>query len=64
MILNTGVLAVAVRGRLNVTAITDEDDVAVPALVLAEYLTGVELPTMQPCLPMPVGPGGRVVRTI
>lgn len=43
VILDTGILVAAVRGRLNVTAITDEDDVAVPALVLAEYLTGVEL---------------------
>lgn len=43
MILDTGVLVAGVRGRLNASAFAEEDDVAVPAVVLAEYLTGVEL---------------------
>ncbi len=43
LILDTGVLVAAVRGRLDPSAYTDEDDVALPAVVLAEYLTGIEL---------------------
>lgn len=43
VILDTGVLVAVVRGRLNATAYADEDDVALPAVALAEYLTGVEL---------------------
>lgn len=43
LILDTGVLVAGVRGRLDVTGVTDEDDVALPAVVLAEYLTGVLL---------------------
>ncbi|MGH3945280.1 MAG: PIN domain-containing protein [Pseudonocardiaceae bacterium] len=43
LILDTGVLVEGVRGRLDVAAVTDEDDVALPAVVLAEYLTGVVL---------------------
>lgn len=43
VILDTGVLVAAVRGRLDVTAFAAEDDVALPAVALAEYLTGVEL---------------------
>lgn len=43
MILDTGVLVAAVRGRLDLVAFTQEDDVALPAVALAEYLTGVEL---------------------
>lgn len=43
LILDTGVLVAGVRGRLDVAAVTDEDDVALPAVVLAEYLTGVVL---------------------
>lgn len=43
MILDSGVLVAAVRGRLDLAAFTDEDDVALPAVVLAEYLAGVEL---------------------
>lgn len=42
VILDTGVLVAAVRGRLNLAAFA-EDDVALPAVTLAEYLTGVEL---------------------
>lgn len=45
LILDTGVLVAGVRGRLDVAAVTDEDDVALPAVVLAEYLTGVALDT-------------------
>ena len=43
MILDTGVLVAAVRGKLDLSVIAEEDDVALPAVVLAEYLTGVEL---------------------
>lgn len=45
VILDTGVLVAAVRGRLDLAAIAEEDDVALPAVALAEYLTGVELDT-------------------
>ncbi len=43
MILDTGVLVAAVSGRLDLAAFAEEDDVALPAVALAEYLTGVEL---------------------
>jgi tRNA(fMet)-specific endonuclease VapC len=43
VILDSGVLVAGARGRLDVAALTDEDDVALPAIVLAEYLTGVLL---------------------
>jgi tRNA(fMet)-specific endonuclease VapC len=43
LILDTGVLVAAVRGRLDPSAYAEEDDVVIPAVVLAEYLTGVEL---------------------
>ena len=43
VILDTGVLVAGVRGRLDAAPFAEEDDVAVPAVVLAEYLTGVEL---------------------
>lgn len=43
VILDTGVLVAAVRGRLDLAAIAEEDDVALPVVALAEYLTGVEL---------------------
>jgi tRNA(fMet)-specific endonuclease VapC len=42
LILDTGVLIAAVRGR---TAVPDDTDVAVPAVVVAEYLAGVHLDT-------------------
>jgi tRNA(fMet)-specific endonuclease VapC len=45
LILDTGVLVAAAQGRLDPMADADEDDVAVPAVVAAEYLTGVELAT-------------------
>lgn len=40
LILDTGVLVAAVRGRI---AVPDDSDVAIPAVVVAEYLAGVEL---------------------
>jgi tRNA(fMet)-specific endonuclease VapC len=43
LILDTGVLVEAVRGRIDLSAIAAGDDVALPAVALAEYLTGVEL---------------------
>lgn len=43
VILDTGVLVASVRDRLDVAAFAAEDDVALPAVALAEYLTGVEL---------------------
>jgi tRNA(fMet)-specific endonuclease VapC len=43
LILDTGVLVDAARGRLDFANIAAEDDVAIPAVALAEYLTGVEL---------------------
>ena len=39
LILNSGVLVAGVRGRLDLGATTDEDDVALPTVVVAEYLT-------------------------
>ncbi|MTD55899.1 PIN domain-containing protein [Amycolatopsis pithecellobii] len=41
LILDTGVLVAAGRGRLRSRAFTDEDDVALPAVALAEYLAGL-----------------------
>jgi tRNA(fMet)-specific endonuclease VapC len=32
-----------VRGRLDLAELTDEDDVSIPAVVVAEYMTGVLL---------------------
>lgn len=43
LILDSGVLVAGVRGRLDLAELTDEDDVALPAIVLAEYLTGILL---------------------
>lgn len=43
VILDTGVLVAAVRGRLDLAMIAEEDDLALPAVALAEYLTEVEL---------------------
>jgi tRNA(fMet)-specific endonuclease VapC len=43
LILDTGVLVQAVRGRLDLAEFGSADDVAVPAIALAEYLVGVEL---------------------
>lgn len=41
LILDTGVLVAGARGRLDVAALADEDDVALPAVAVAEYLAGV-----------------------
>lgn len=42
LILDTGVLIDAVRGRSDLkTLLTDEDDVSLPVVVVAEYLVGV-----------------------
>lgn len=44
LILDTGVLIAASRGRLNLsTIVTGDDDVVISAVTVAEYLTGVEL---------------------
>lgn len=43
LILDTGVLVDAYRGRLNLVVITGSDSAAVPAVVVAEYLHGVLL---------------------
>lgn len=43
LILDTGVIVAAVRGRLDLGVFGDQDDIAVPAIAVAEYLTGVEL---------------------
>lgn len=43
LILDTGVVVAAVRGRFDLAAFADQDDVALPAIAVAEYLTGVEL---------------------
>jgi tRNA(fMet)-specific endonuclease VapC len=43
VILDTGVLIDAARGTLSDDALRDEDDVALPAVVVAEYLAGVVL---------------------
>ena len=40
LILDTGVLVAAVRGRVTVP---DDADIAIPAVVIAEYLAGVHL---------------------
>ncbi|WP_322748790.1 MULTISPECIES: PIN domain-containing protein [unclassified Frankia] len=45
LILDTGVLVNGARGRLDLAAISDQDDVVLPAVVLAEYGVGVLLAT-------------------
>lgn len=40
LILDTGVLVAAVRGRVR---IPDDTDIAIPSIVIAEYLAGVHL---------------------
>jgi tRNA(fMet)-specific endonuclease VapC len=45
LILDTGVLIAAARSRLDLAGLADEDDIAIPALAIAEFLTGVELET-------------------
>ena len=41
--LDTGVLVAVARGRLDLSAIATDDDVALPALAIADFLVGVEL---------------------
>lgn len=43
LILDTGVLIAGVRGLVSMTAMADDDDVALPAVAIAEYLAGVLL---------------------
>jgi tRNA(fMet)-specific endonuclease VapC len=43
LILDTGVVVAAVRGRINLAGFAEQDDVVLPAVAVAEYLTGVEL---------------------
>lgn len=43
LILDTGLLVANARGKLDLSAITSGDDLALPALVVAEYLEGVKL---------------------
>ncbi|HLI39290.1 MAG TPA: PIN domain-containing protein [Streptosporangiaceae bacterium] len=44
LVLDTTVLIAAERGRLNLAAAaSDDDDVTLPAIVVAEFLTGVRL---------------------
>lgn len=43
LILDTGVLVAGVRGQVDVAALADTDDVALPAVAVAEYLTGTLL---------------------
>jgi tRNA(fMet)-specific endonuclease VapC len=43
LILDTGVLVAGVRGRVDLSALADTDDVAIPAIALAEYEAGVLL---------------------
>jgi tRNA(fMet)-specific endonuclease VapC len=37
------VIVAALRGRIDLAAFADQDDVILPAVAVAEYLTGVEL---------------------
>lgn len=41
LILDTGVLVRAARGRLDAGTLDPEDDVALPAVVIAEFLSGI-----------------------
>jgi tRNA(fMet)-specific endonuclease VapC len=43
LILDTGVLVAAARGLLNESELADDDDIALPAVAVAEYLAGVLL---------------------
>jgi tRNA(fMet)-specific endonuclease VapC len=43
LILDTGVLVAAARGRVDLAALGDTDDVAIAAVVVAEYLAGTLL---------------------
>lgn len=43
LILDTRVLIAGIRGQLDMAAFGDDDDVAIPAVVVAEYLAGTLL---------------------
>lgn len=43
LVLDTGVLIAGARGRVDVAALADTDDVAIPAIAVAEYLAGALL---------------------
>ena len=43
MILDSGVVIAGAQGRIELTALTDTDDVALPAIAVAEYRTGILL---------------------
>jgi tRNA(fMet)-specific endonuclease VapC len=45
LILDTGVLVAAARGLLSESELAEDDDVALPAVAVAEYLAGVLLDT-------------------
>jgi len=45
LILDTGVVIAGVRSNLDVSALADTDDVAIPAVAVAEYLAGTLLDT-------------------
>lgn len=45
LILDTGILVAAARGRLDLAALSDEDNVALPTVAVAEYLSGVHSDT-------------------
>jgi tRNA(fMet)-specific endonuclease VapC len=47
VILDTGVLIETSRQRLDLGSLIARDDVAVPAIVLAEYMVGIDLDTNQ-----------------
>jgi len=53
LILDSGVLVVRVRSRLDLGVMTGEDGVALQAVAVAEYLTGCKVtsrsPTSTPC---------------
>lgn len=43
LILDTGVLIAGIRGQLDMAVLGADDDVAIPAIVVAEYLAGTPL---------------------
>lgn len=43
LILDTGIIIAGVRGHIDIAAIADADDVALPAVAVAEYLAGTVL---------------------
>ncbi|MCE3551426.1 PIN domain-containing protein [Pseudonocardia sp. RS11V-5] len=42
MILDTGVLVATARGRLDLATISDSEELALPAVAVAEFLAGIE----------------------